>query len=98
LPIRTLMRTEIDTILKLKVPLLVMVGECQMSMEDVLSLGPGAIMELERPADSDLNLMVNNKSIGTGAAVKVGENFGIKITGIDSEEDRINAMGEDAAQ
>ncbi len=88
-----LMHTEIDTILKLKVPLLVMVGECRMAVEDVLSLGPGAILELERPADSDLILMVNNKSIGAGHAVKVGENFGVKITHIDSAHDRINAIG-----
>lgn len=87
------MSTEVETILKLKVPLLVMVGECRMAVEDVLSLGPGAIMELERPADSDLILMVNNKDIGTGQAVKVGENFGIRITRIDPAQDRIAAMG-----
>ncbi len=90
---KVLMHTEIDTILKLKVPLLVMVGERRMTMEEVLSLGPGAIMELERPADSDLILMVNNKSIGAGQAVKVGENFGIKITHVNSAQDRIEAMG-----
>lgn len=92
------MHTEIDTILKLKVPLLVMVGECRMMVDDVLALGPGAILELEKPADSDLNLMVNNKVIGLGQAVKVGENFGIKITHIDSAQDRISAMGDDDAE
>jgi flagellar motor switch protein FliN/FliY len=93
------MATDIDTILKLEVPVLVMVGECRMHLDDVLSLGPGAIMELERPADSDLVLMINNKAIGTGQAVKVGENFGIKISHIESAHDRINALGgdEDAA-
>ncbi len=89
------MATDVDTILKLEVPLLVMVGECRRPVEDVLSLGPGAIIELERPADSDLILMVNNKAIGSGHAVKVGENFGIKITEIDSATDRISAMGGD---
>lgn len=87
------MATDIDTILKLEVPVLVMVGECRMHLDDVLSLGPGAIMELERPADSDLVLMINNKAIGTGQAVKVGENFGIKISHIESAHDRINALG-----
>jgi flagellar motor switch protein FliN/FliY len=87
--------TDIDTILKLYVPLLVMVGQRRLPVDDVLSLGPGAILELERPADSDLILMVNNKQIGTGQAVKVGENFGIKITHIDSAADRINAMSSD---
>ncbi len=90
------MTTDIDTILKLHVPLLVMVGRRQMAVDDVLSLGPGAILELERPADSDLTLMVNNKTVGTGQAVKVGENFGVKITEIDKAQDRITALGGDA--
>lgn len=91
------MATDIDTILKLHVPLLVMIGECRRPVDDVLSLGPGAILELERPADSDLILMVNNKSIGNGQAVKVGENFGIKITKVESANDRITAMSGDEA-
>lgn len=92
------MATDIDTILKLHVPLLVMVGECRMPVDDVLSMGPGAILELERPADSDLILMVNNKQVGSGQAVKVGENFGVKITHIESARERINALSdEDAA-
>jgi len=43
--------------------------------------------------------LVNNKPIGTGQAVKVGENFGVKITHVDSAHDRIAALGgdEDAA-
>jgi len=91
------MATDVDTILKLEVPLLVMVGETRRPVEDILSLGPGAILELERPSDSDLILMVNNKQVGHGQAVKVGENFGVKITKIDSPADRITAMaGEEA--
>lgn len=91
-----MMTTDINTILKLKVPLLVMVGHRQMAVDDVLGLGPGAILELGRPADSDLILMVNNKTIGTGRAVKVGENFGIKISKINSAGDRIAAMGNES--
>lgn len=92
------MATDIKTILKLEVPVLVMVGECRMHLDDVLSLGPGAIMELERPADSDLILMINNKPIGAGQAVKVGENFGLKISHIESTQDRLTALaGEDGA-
>lgn len=89
------MATDIETILKLHVPLLVMVGECRRPVDDVLSMGPGAILELERPADSDLILMVNNKAIGNGQAVKVGENFGVKITKIESAHDRITALSGD---
>jgi len=92
------MATDINTILKLKVPLLVTVGERFMPVDDVLALGPGAILELCRSADSDLILRVNNKAVGTGQAVKVGENFGIKISQVDSAQDRIAALGSEEAE
>jgi flagellar motor switch protein FliN len=92
------MATDVQTILKLKVPLLVTVGERFISVDEVLALGPGAILELERSSDSDLILMVNNKTIGTGHAVKVGENFGIKINHVDSAEDRIAALASEEAE
>lgn len=87
------MATEIQTILKLTVPVIVQVGERYLPMDDVLALGPGAILELTKPAESELELLVNNKIIGKGAAVKVGENFGIKITSIGTQTQRVQAMG-----
>lgn len=64
----------------LEVPVIVRLGECSLTMRKVLDLVPGAIIELATPADSELQLLANNKQIGFGAAVKVGENFGIRIT------------------
>ena len=74
------MVTDISTILGLKVPVIVQIGRRRLSMDDVLALGPGAILELDKKADGDLDLLVNNKIIGEGAAVKVGENFGVRIS------------------
>ena len=89
-----MMATDIATILKLTVPLIVLVGQRQTPLNDILALGPGAILELNRSSEDDLDLLVNNKTIGKGTVVKVGENFGIRITRIDSKEQRIEAMGE----
>lgn len=86
------MATELQTILKLTVPVIVQVGQRYVSLDGVLALAPGAILEMEKSAEKDLDLMVNNKRIGTGQAVKVGENFGIRITSIGSPQDRIEAM------
>ena len=86
------MATEIQTILKLSVPVIVQVGERFLPMDDVLALGPGAILELTKPAESELELLVNNKMVGKGQAVKVGENFGIKITSIGSPTQRVEAL------
>jgi len=88
------MPTELNTIIKLNVPVIVQIGERTASMSDVLALGPGAILELEKSAEEELELLVNNKIIGKGSAVKVGENFGIRINNIGSTRDRVLAMGE----
>lgn len=64
----------------LEVPVIVRLGECSMNVRKVLDLVPGSIIELATPADSELQLLINNKHIGFGNAVKVGENFGIRIT------------------
>lgn len=64
----------------LEVPVIVRLGECSLTMRKVLDLVPGSIIELATPADSELQLLASNKHIGFGAAVKVGENFGIRIT------------------
>ena len=87
------MPADLSTILKLKVPVIVQIGRRTMAVEEVLALGPGAILELDKSADDDLELMVNNKAVGQGAAVKLGENFGVRITDIGSPRERIEAMG-----
>lgn len=87
------MPTERQTILKLTVPLIVQVGERNLPLDDVLALGPGAILKLYKSADESLDLMVNNKLIGKGMAVKVGENFGIRITSIGTTRELVEAMG-----
>lgn len=87
------MSPEVRTILKLRVPVIVQIGSRQMPLEHVLSLGPGAILELGKPADEELELLVNNKRVGSGHAVKVGENFGIKIAELGTPAQRVAALG-----
>ncbi|HEX7011023.1 MAG TPA: FliM/FliN family flagellar motor switch protein [Phycisphaeraceae bacterium] len=87
------MPADVSTILKLRVPLIVQIGRRRMKLEDVLALGPGAIVELNKHADEELDLLVSNKPVGKGTAVKVGENFGIRITHIGTARQRIDAMG-----
>ena len=86
------MTTDVKTILRLRVPVIVQIGRRRMKVDDALALGPGAIVELEKGADDELDLLVNNKIIGTGAAVKVSENFGLRITRVGSPADRVHAL------
>lgn len=87
------MPSDVRSILSLEVPLIVLLGERLMRTSDVVSLIPGAIIELPKNVDEELSLLVNNRTVGTGVAVKVGENFGLKVTFIGDLEQRIKAMG-----
>lgn len=87
------MATDIDTILKLKVPLIVTVGSRRIPLETVLGFAPGSIVELNKSSDEPLEILINNKQVGTGEAIKVGENFGIRITRMRPPQQRVHAMG-----
>ncbi len=86
------MATDFKTILNLTVPLIVQIGHRKLPLSEILALSPGSILELAKSADEELDLQVNNKNVGTGSAVKVGENFGIRITDINSARDRAQAL------
>ncbi len=86
------MPADIKAILQLEVPLIVQIAVRTMTVEEVTSLAPGAIIELPKPADDELELLVNNKTIGAGTAVKVGENYGLRVTYIGDLQERITAM------
>jgi len=80
-------------ILRLAVPVIVRLAQRTMPMSEILGITTGSIIEFEKPADSELDLMINNKCIGSGQAVKVGENFGLRVTSIGTVRQRIQAMG-----
>ena len=92
------MPADIKAILQLEVPLIVQIAMRMMTVKEVTSLVPGAIIELPKPADDELELLVNNKPIGTGTAVKVGENYGLRVTYIGNLQDRIAAMATDETE
>ncbi|MEO1534896.1 MAG: FliM/FliN family flagellar motor C-terminal domain-containing protein [Planctomycetota bacterium] len=83
----------IESILRLEVPIIVRVGERRMTLADASSLSPGSIIELNKNADEQLDLLANNIPIAQGSAVKVGENFGIGIEYVGDLKERIEALG-----
>lgn len=93
MPIVCTVAANIDSILKLEVPVIVQIGKRTMPVEEVVSIAPGAIIELPKSAADDLEILVNNKLVGTGTAVKVGENFGVRVSYIGDVAQRIAAMG-----
>lgn len=87
------MASDVTAIMSIEMPIIVLLGERSMKLSEVLTLAPGAIIEIPKRADDELTLQVNNKPVGSGFAVKVGENFGIRLSYIGDLKDRIEAMG-----
>lgn len=73
--------------------MIVKLAERTLTLSEVMRLGPGAIVEFLKSSDEPLELMVNNKTIGLGEAVKVGENFGLRITQIGDVQQIIRTLG-----
>jgi flagellar motor switch protein FliN/FliY len=84
---------EVDRILRLSVPLIVKLAERKMNLSEVMRLGNGAIIEFSKSSDEPLELLVNNKTIGLGEAVKVGENFGLRIRQVGDVKQIVEALG-----
>ncbi len=72
--------TNLELLLDVPVELSVELGSCQMPMRDVLQLGPGSVVQLDKVADTPVDLFVNKKLIARGEVVVVEDQFGIKIT------------------
>ena len=84
---------ELSRILRLEVPVIVKLAERKLSLAEVMRLGTGAIIEFSRGSEEPLELLINNKVIGVGETVKVGENFGLKITQIGDVKQVIRSLG-----
>jgi flagellar motor switch protein FliN/FliY len=84
---------ELRRILKIEVPVIVKLAERKLSMSEVMRLGTGAIIEFSKSSEEPLELMVNNKAVAVGQTVKVGENFGLRVTKIGDLREIIRSMG-----
>ncbi|NBD22459.1 flagellar motor switch phosphatase FliY [Paenibacillus glycinis] len=80
--------------LLLDIPLKVTVelGRTQKQIKDILELSQGSIIELDKLAGEPVDILVNNKLIAKGEVVVIDENFGVRVTDIVSQWDRIQKL------
>ena len=71
--------------------LTVELGRTKMYIKDILGLGEGSIIELDKLAGEPVDLLVNGKLIAKGEVVVIDENFGVRVTDIVSPTDRIKS-------
>lgn len=88
----TKQQQELKRILQLEVPVIVKLAERKLALSEVMRLGAGAIIEFFKSSEEPLELLINNTPIAVGEAVKVGENFGLKITQIGDVQELIASL------
>ena len=84
---------KLQRLVKIKIPLIVCLAEKHMSLDAIINLAEGSIIQFEKTAESMLELMVNNRVIGFGEAVKIGENFGLQVKQICDPRTTIERLG-----
>ncbi|MCF7957914.1 MAG: FliM/FliN family flagellar motor switch protein [Phycisphaerae bacterium] len=84
----------LDQILKVKIPIIVKVAQKRMSINNVLKFSIGSIIQFNKDAYQQIDLMVNNHTIGLGQPIKIGENFGLRITQIGDITETIKSLGD----
>ncbi len=69
------------------------VGRANILLKDLLKMGEGYVIELNKPAGEPLDLYVNSRLIAKGEAVMVGDKFGIRLIDVVSATDRVENLG-----
>lgn len=83
----------VERVLGIEVCVRAILAERPMEIGSILGMTQGTIIEFERAFDHEIDLEVSGCPVATGHVVKVGENFGVRVTRVRSVEDRIHAMG-----
>ncbi len=69
------------------------VGRARILLQDLLKMGEGYVIELDKLAGEPLDLYINSRLIARGEAVMVGDKFGLRLTEVVSPEDRLEKLG-----
>lgn len=82
----------LDFILDIPLKVSVELGRAQVVIKDLLQLGQGSVLELDKLAGEPLEVLVNGKLVARGEVVVVNEKFGIRLTDIISPLERIETL------
>ena len=83
----------LDFLLDVPLEVTVELGRTTMIINKMLQLTQGSVVELDKAAGEPVEIYVNKKLLGKGEVIVVNERFGVRITEIISQADRIKNMG-----
>ncbi|MBD3182021.1 flagellar motor switch protein FliN [Candidatus Poribacteria bacterium] len=85
-------KSNIDILMDVPLDVSVELGRTRIAIKDMLKLGPGSVVELDKLIGEPVDLLVNGRLIARGEVVVFDENFGIRITDIINPADRIKSL------
>lgn len=83
----------LDLILDIPLRVTVELGRSRMIVSELLNLGQGSVIELNKLAGEPMEILVNDKLVARGEAVVVNEKFGVRLTDIISPKERVEQLG-----
>ncbi|GEM03425.1 flagellar motor switch phosphatase FliY [Halolactibacillus miurensis] len=85
-------KRNLDMLLDIPLQVTVELGRTKRAVKDILDLSTGSILELDKLAGEPVDIHVNNKLIAQGEVVVIDENFGVRVTEIISQSDRLKKL------
>src|SRR5699024_2292162 len=82
----------LDMLLDIPLRVTVELGRTKRAIKDILELSAGSIIELDKLAGEPVDVLVNEKPVAKGEVVVIDENFGVRITDIVSQSERLNKL------
>lgn len=82
----------IDFLLDVPLTVSVRVGTARMLIKDLLQLGQGSVVELDKLAGEPMEILINDKLVARGEVVMVNDKYGVRLTDIVSPIERIKSL------
>lgn len=86
------MNEKISRVLDIPIEITAILGRTKMSLNEILGLGRGSLIELDTLENQEVEILVNGKKVAYGQVVISNQNFGIKITEVLEPEDLVNSL------
>ena len=83
----------LELLLDVDLPISVAFGTSEMTLKDVLNLGSGSVIELNKSVNDPVSIIVNQKPIARGEVVMVDGKYGVRILQVESTAYRIRSLG-----
>ena len=86
------MNEKISRVLDIPIEITAILGRTKMSLNEILELGRGSLIQLDTLENQEVEILVNGKKVAYGQVVISNQNFGIKITEVLEPEDLVNSL------